>query len=92
MLGLKFQIQCSGKTPCSTCVTEACRCIFDPNSDRRRKAHVAELMKSHVTLCRVTAKLRSDTVDEVIAFILDIQRLSTDQEAVEYLVQALREQ
>ncbi|KAJ5100883.1 hypothetical protein N7456_006935 [Penicillium angulare] len=85
----KRKTKCSGTTPCSKCATGASQCIYDPNSDRRRKAHVAELTTSHITLCRMTAKLRSDAVDDVITFILNIQSFSTDEEAVEYLVQEL---
>lgn len=85
-------MQCSGTTPCTRCATEAYECIYDPKSDRRRKTHVAELLSSHVTLCRVTAKLRSGTLEEILAIILEIQGLPTDQEAVRYLGQALKEQ
>ncbi|KAJ5938426.1 hypothetical protein N7466_001560 [Penicillium verhagenii] len=84
-------MQCSGTTPCTRCAAEARQCIYDPKSDRRRKAHVAELLSFHVTLCQVIAKLRSGTVEEILPFILEIQNLPTDQDAIAYLVQTLNE-
>ncbi|KAI2669309.1 transcriptional regulator family: Fungal Specific TF [Penicillium roqueforti] len=88
----KKKTKCSGTTPCTRCATEAYQCIYDPKSDRRRRTYAAELLSSHVTLCRVTAMLRSGTLEEILAIILEIQDLPTDQEAIGYLRQALKEQ
>lgn len=85
VLGLIHLAQCSGTLPCTRCVAAASQCIYDPKGDRRRKAHVAELSKSHDALCRVIAKLRSDSWDDIVAFLVNIQSLPTDQAAIEYI-------
>lgn len=79
--------QCSGTTPCTTCMTEICKCSYDPARDRRRKTYTAELLNFRVALCRMAATLRSGTPEEISSFIQEIRNLPTDQEAIDYLVQ-----
>ncbi|KAJ5946410.1 hypothetical protein N7454_003249 [Penicillium verhagenii] len=85
-------IQCSGTNPCIRCEAEERQCVYDPRRDRRRKSHTAALLDSHVALCRVTAKLRSGTPEEISRFIWEVQALPTDEEAVNYLVRPVEEQ
>lgn len=73
-------------TPCARCVAEACQCKYEPNRDRRRKAHTAELLSFHAALCRTAAKLRAGTPEEITWLIWKIQSLPTDQQVVSYLV------
>jgi hypothetical protein len=79
-------VQCSGTNPCTTCVAESRQCRYDPARDRRRKAHVAELLNFRVALSRMAAKLRSGTPEEISSLIQEIRNLATDQDAVNYLV------
>ncbi|KAJ5335712.1 uncharacterized protein N7506_005648 [Penicillium brevicompactum] len=79
--------KCSGTTPCATCMTENRKCLYDPNRDRRRKTHTAELLNFRVAFCQVVAKLRSGTPEEIYSLIQDIQNMPTDQEVVDHLVQ-----
>ncbi|KAJ6118828.1 hypothetical protein N7471_013448 [Penicillium samsonianum] len=78
--------KCSGTTPCTTCVTEGRQCLYDLASDRRRKAHTAELLNFRDALYRMTAKLHSGTPEKISFLIQEIQKLPTDQDAVNYLV------
>lgn len=79
-------IQCSGSTPCARCAIEACQCIYDFKSDRRRKPFMAELEESRAALCRVVAILRSGSTDQISRFIWKVQRFQTDQEAVFHVI------
>jgi hypothetical protein len=83
---LIYLLQCSGATPCTTCASEGRQCLYDPTRDRRRKAYTAELLNFRVALCRMAAKLRSGTLEEISWLIWEIQKLPTDQDAVNYLV------
>ncbi|KAJ9491408.1 hypothetical protein VN97_g1838 [Penicillium thymicola] len=82
----KKRSKCSGATPCTTCVTEGRQCLYDPARDRRRRAHTAELLNFRVALCRIAARLRSGTPEEISLLIGEIQNLPTDQDAVNHLV------
>ncbi|KAJ5461905.1 uncharacterized protein N7458_003457 [Penicillium daleae] len=61
-----FLLLCSGTTPCTRCVTSAQQCIYDQNSDRRRKEYTTGLLKIHTTLCRLAATLRSAGPEELL--------------------------
>ena len=67
-------------------MTEGRQCLYNPAGDRRRKAHSAELLNFSVALCRMAAKLRSGTPEEISQLVREIQNLPTDQDAVNHLV------
>ncbi|KAJ5346964.1 uncharacterized protein N7506_000217 [Penicillium brevicompactum] len=79
--------KCSCTTPCTTCMTGNRKCLYDPNRDRRRKTHTAELLNFRVAFCQMVAKLRSGTLEEIYSLIQEIQNMPTDQEVVDHLVQ-----
>lgn len=72
-------VQCSGVTPCARCTAEACKCIFDPYSDRRRRDHLA--------LSYTVAKLRRGTPDDIKSLILALRSTQTDQDAITFLAE-----
>ncbi|OJJ42041.1 hypothetical protein ASPZODRAFT_147848 [Penicilliopsis zonata CBS 506.65] len=78
-------IQCSGTMPCTRCATEGCQCLYNQSGDRRRKEYTARLLDSHAALCRLAAKLRSTTPEEILQLVSQIQSLPSDQDAVHYL-------
>ncbi|KAJ5517479.1 hypothetical protein N7527_009039 [Penicillium freii] len=82
----KRKSKCSGTTPCTKCTIEARQCFYNPSSDRRRKAHTAELLNFRVALYRMVVKLRSGTPEEISRWIWGIQNLPTDQDAVNNLI------
>lgn len=84
---LIYLVQCSGATPCMRCAAKGHQCLYDRASDRRRKAHTAELLTFRVALYRMAATLRSGPLEEILWLIWEIQNLPTDQDAVNHLVQ-----
>ena len=78
--------QCSGSSPCATCLTENRQCLYAPARDRRLKAYTAELSNFRVALSRMAAKLRSGAPEEISLLVQEIRNLPTDQDAVNYLV------
>lgn len=83
-------MQCSGTMPCTKCTTDDCECMYDPSSDRRSKAYISELLKSHAALYRVVSIFRSGASNEISRFLWEIQNQKTDQEAIAYLIQNRR--
>jgi hypothetical protein len=69
------------------CAAEGHQCLYDPTSDRRRKAYTAELLTFRVALHRMAATLRSGTLEEISWLIWELQNLPTDQDVVNHLVQ-----
>lgn len=83
--------QCSGSIPCARCVAEACQCVYDAKSDRRRKVYTAELEESHIALRQVVATLRFGSPDQISRFISEIQGFQTTQEAMVHVMGTSRE-
>lgn len=84
-------MQCSGSTPCERCAVEECQCIYDLKQDRRRKSYAAEREESHAALGRLVATLRSGSPDLISCFISVVRGFRTDQEAMVYVVETMRE-
>lgn len=72
-------------------MTEACQCIFDAGSDRRRKFDTVKLEESRVALQRVVATLRSGSSSQISRFISEIQGFPTNQEAMAHVMRMVRE-
>lgn len=73
-----------------SCTAEGFRCIYNLNSDRRRKKNIDELPALRQTLLFTVAKLRSASLDDVKSFILKIRRLKTNQEGELFLIEESR--
>ncbi|CAG7956599.1 unnamed protein product [Penicillium salamii] len=78
--------KCSGTTPCTTCMTENRKCLYDPARDRRRKTHTAELLNFRVAFNQMVDKLRSGTPEEIYSLIQEIRNTPDDEAAANHLV------
>ncbi|CAG8908856.1 unnamed protein product [Penicillium egyptiacum] len=78
--------KCSGAMPCAKCTAKGCQCIYDPDSDRRRKPCSKSLALRQALLYTVL-KLRSGNVNDVRTFLLKIRRLQSDGDAENFLLQ-----
>ncbi|KAJ5624428.1 hypothetical protein N7510_000737 [Penicillium lagena] len=85
----KRKLKCSGTISRMRCTSEACQCTYDPKSDRRRKAHGVELLGFDVGLCRIAAKLRSGTPEEISWFIWNVQKVVNGSRGSNYYASIL---
>ncbi|CAG8063405.1 unnamed protein product [Penicillium nalgiovense] len=82
------RIKCSGTTPCANCTAKGCQCFY--GSDRRRKTHSIESML-HQALLYTVVKLRSENLDTVRTFILQIRALQSARDGTSFLLSESRQ-